>query len=82
MLTFQVVEKDEQLDNATLTLGFPDAKGVIVKLPGVSEADMDSFEEGAFYQVAPTRYTPQTNVPPAQKENPSDQAGAGDTTTG
>ena len=50
-LKCRVVEKDEQLDNSTLTLGFPDEKGQVVKLAGIALADMDSVEEGGYYEI-------------------------------
>ena len=62
-LKCKIVEKDEKLDNAILTLGFPDEQGQIVSLTGVSEADMDAVEEGDLYVIGFTRYVPAAPEP-------------------
>ena len=63
-LKCKIVEKDEKLDSAVLTLGFPDENGQIVSLTGVSLPDMDAVEEGGLYVIGFAPYTPVASDPP------------------
>ena len=63
----KIVEKDEKLDAATLTLGFPDEKGQLFSLTGVGRADMDAVEEGQSYVLG---FSPVVPVAPAPAPAP------------